>query len=123
MTSLFRAFMYGLLSPFVFVAAGAVFEENGRNSWREAIAGGIAIAAYLALCEFLLLRRGSRKLRDVWPTLAGAAIPVVLAFALIAMVEKSAVVYMQGVPLLAAGVIGIALGASIAMRPQPASTP
>lgn len=110
--------MYGIFAPFVFVLGGAAFETPGRNSWQEGIAGGTFVAIYLALVQFLLLRRGPRTLREAGPMMAGAAVPVVLGFCVIAAFETPSTLLMQGVPMLLGAMAGILIGALLGVRPQ-----
>src|ERR1039458_4685254 len=53
----------GLLSPFVFIMGAAPFEVHGSNSVKEVLAGCIAVALYLAVCQFLVARSSGPRLR------------------------------------------------------------
>ena len=109
-----RSALYSIFSPFVFIIAASAFETRGRNSWQEGIAGAIGLVIYLGIVQFLLVRSGRKALQPRWPVLAGAAVPVLLAFCIILVFEKPEVVLMQGVPMLAGGAVGIGLGALLA---------
>src|ERR1035441_5879140 len=58
----------GLLSPFVFIMGAAPFEVHGSNSVKEVLAGCIAVALYLAVCQFLVARSSEIVDRAVPPS-------------------------------------------------------
>jgi hypothetical protein len=93
------------------------FEARGGNSLKEVLAGCVAMALYLALCQFLVARsaRSAGSTPAVWSSLFVAMIaPLVVAFLAIAIMEKSGVVLEQDVPMLFAGCTGCLAGALIA---------
>jgi hypothetical protein len=93
------------------------FEARGGNSLKEVLAGCIAMALYLALCQFLVARsaRSAGGTRAVWSSSFVAMIaPLAVAFLAIAVMEKSAVVLEQDVPMLFAGCTGCLAGALLA---------
>jgi hypothetical protein len=101
----------GLLSPFVFIMGAEPFEVRGKTSIQEILGGCIAVALYLAVCQFMATRNSSSGLRDDWPLLAAMMAPLLAMVLLIAAVEKGDVVLAQGVPMLLAGSIGGLAGA------------
>ena len=101
----------GLLSPFVFIMGAEPFEVRGKTSIQEILGGCIAVALYLAVCQFMATRNSSSGLRDDWPILAAMMAPLLAMVLLIAAVEKGDVVLAQGVPMLLAGSIGCLAGA------------
>jgi hypothetical protein len=105
----------GLLSPFVFILGASPFEVVGQNSIKEIVAGSLAVVLYLAICQFLVAPRGSRRLGAKWPTLAAMTAPLLVAVVLVASVEKPQVVLVQGLPMLS-GCFGIFAGALLAGR-------
>lgn len=71
----------------------------------------VIMGVYLALCQFLVAKKGVKP-RANWATLLGmAAPPVVLLFAGTLVFERHEVFLNQGVPGLLAGSLGPALGA------------
>ncbi|MGA9624546.1 MAG: hypothetical protein WBQ65_08760 [Bryobacteraceae bacterium] len=100
----------GLLSPFVFIMGAEPFEVSGKNSIQEVLAGCIAVALYLAVCQFLVARNSGNRFRADWPILAAMMAPVLAMFFFIAAVEKGDVMLEQGVPMLLAGCIGCLAG-------------
>jgi hypothetical protein len=96
----------GLLSPLVFIMGAEPFEVPGKNSVQEVLAGSIAVALYLAVCQFMATRNSSSGLRDDGPILAAMIAPLLAIFLLIAAVEKGDVLWAQGVPMLLAGCVG-----------------
>jgi len=92
----------GFCSLFVFILGAEPFEAPG-NSVQEDLAGSIAVALYLAVCQFLVARNSGRGLRANWPTLAAMVAPL-LAICLI-MVDSSRFL------ILLAGCIGSLAGA------------
>jgi hypothetical protein len=104
----------GLFSPLVFVLGWAPFQVRGTTSLKEVLAGCVAGALYLALCQFLVARsaRSAGSTRVVWSSLFIAMIaPLAVAFLAIAVMEKPGVVLDQGVPMLLAGCTGCLAGA------------
>src|ERR1035441_1206201 len=63
-----RSAILGLFSPLVFMLGAAPFEGGGGNSLKEVLAGSVAIALYLALCQFLVARsaHSAGRTRAVW---------------------------------------------------------
>ena len=96
----------GLLSPIVFIMGAEPFEVRGENSVQEVLAGCIAVALYLAVCQFLAVRNSGSGLRANWPILAAMVAPL-LAICLI-MVSS------DRFPILLAGLIGCLAGAAAA---------
>ena len=101
----------GLFSPLVFMLGAAPFEGGGGNSLKEVVAGSVAIALYLALCQFLVARsaHSAGRTRAVWSSSFVAMIaPVAILF-------LYNVVSGQGpgvvVPMLLAGCTGCLTGA------------
>jgi hypothetical protein len=93
----------GLLSPLVFILGAEPFEVRGKNSVQEVLAGGVAVALYLAVCQFMAVRNSSSGFRADWPILAAMAAPL----AAVCLIMGSSDV---GVPMLLAGSIGCLAG-------------
>jgi hypothetical protein len=106
----------GLLSPLVFIMGAEPFEARGKTSVQEVLAGCIAVALYLAVCQFMATRNSSSGFRDDWPILAAMMAPLLAMFLFMAAVEKGGVVLAQGVPMLLAGSIGCLAGSVAAHR-------
>ena len=104
----------GLFSPLVGFLGSAPFEVPGTTSLKEGLAGSLAMALYLALCQFLVARsaHSAGRTRAVWSSNFVAMIaPVPVAFLAIVVLEKPGVVLDQGVPMLLAGCTGCLAGA------------
>jgi hypothetical protein len=99
----------GFFSPIVYILGAEPFEVRGENSVQEVLAGCIAVALYLAVCQFLAARNSGSGFRANWPTLA-AMVASLLAVCLI-MVSSDG-----NVPILLAGLIGCLAGAAAAHR-------
>ena len=93
----------GVLSPLVFIMGAEPFEVRGENSVQEVLAGGIAVALYLAVCQFMATRNSSSGFRADWPILAAMAAPLLA----VCLIMGSSDV---GVPMLLAGSIGCLAG-------------
>lgn len=134
----------GLLSPFVFIMGAAPFEVHGSNSVKEVLAGCIAVALYLAVCQFLVARssgprlgadsaatRGSSGeaipswqhktsrisvLMPGWPILVTMVAPLLTISFLMVVTEKRDEVLAPGLPMMLAGCIGSLAGALVARR-------
>jgi|SRR5450759_4164109 len=137
----------GSLSVFVFAMGSGPFAVRGQNSVQESLAGSIAVALYLAVCQFSIARyngcgvrtniaeigridteaislgqySGSRisALLFDWPILIAMVAPLLAMFLLMVSDEKGGTVLAQGVPMLVAGCIGGLTGALLANRVSP----
>ena len=97
----------GLLSPLVFIMGAEPFEARGETSIQEILAGCIAVALYLAVCQFMATRNSSSGLRADWPILAAMMAPLL---AVVLFIFERDAVLTQGVPMLLAGCIGCLAG-------------
>jgi hypothetical protein len=97
----------GLLSPLVFIMGAEPFEGRGGNLVQGVLAGSIAVALYLAVCQFMATRNSSSGLRDDWPVLAAMVAPLL---AVVLFIFERDAVLTQGVPMLLAGCIGCLAG-------------
>ena len=96
----------GLLSPLVFIMGAEPFEVRGENSVQEVLAGGVAVALYLAVCQFMATRNSSSGLRADWPILAAMVAPLLATSFMMVAAGSSEV----GVPMLLCGSIGSLAG-------------
>ena len=101
----------GCLSPFVFILGAEPFEVRGKSSLQEILAGCIAVAFYLAVCQFFVARKGEFGLRTKWFILAAMDAPLLAAFLMILVLEKGNVFFVQAGPMLLAGCAGSFAGA------------
>jgi hypothetical protein len=90
-------------------------------------AGCIAMAAYLAACQFLVARYGfggeTEDSLSGWASPIAMVAPVIAIFLFMAAAEAPGVVLAQGIPMVAAACAGILAGALAARRraaPAPA---
>jgi hypothetical protein len=97
----------GLLSPLVFIMGAEPFEGRGETSIQEILAGCIAGALYLAVCQFMATRNSSSGIRADWPILAAMVAPLL---AVVLFIFERDAVWTQGVPMLLAGSIGCLAG-------------
>ncbi|HVN77256.1 MAG TPA: hypothetical protein VMT19_13140 [Thermoanaerobaculaceae bacterium] len=109
------AIVLGLFAPFVAFMGGAVFEVPGQNPIQERLAGGIAAAAYLAACQFLVAPRASRGSGARWPTILALGAPLLVAFLVAEARDLPERVRLYG-PVVVAGWLGIAAGTALAAR-------
>jgi len=116
MKRVFLSIVLGLVTPFVFIMGASAFEVVGENSLKEFVGGSLAVALYLAFCQFCVAAKGSRGLGAKWPTMVAMTAPLLVAVALIALVERPNVLLVQGIPLLISGCFGILVGAVVAGR-------
>jgi len=105
----------GLFAPVVAFMAAALVEVPGQNPIQERVAGSLAAALYLAICQFLVTPREKRTLSANWPTMIALGAPL-LASSFIAgakdLWERAA---MYG-PIVISGWLGIVAGAIVAAR-------
>ena len=134
----------GFLSPFALMIGAEPFEVHGRNSVKEVLAGCIAVALYLAVCQFLVARSSDPGLRadsaaargsggeaipfwqhrssrigvllPGWPILAAMIAPLLAVSFLMMATEKRGEVLAPGLPMMLAGCIGCLAGALAARR-------
>jgi len=109
----------GLLAPAMFIIGAEPFEVRGRTSIKEIVAGSLAVALYLAFCQFCVAPKGSRGLGAKWPTLVAMTAPLIVMFVFMALREKPHTVLEQGLPMLISGCCGIFAGAVLAGRVTP----
>jgi hypothetical protein len=93
----------GFFSPIVYIMGAEPFEVRGENSVQEVLAGCIAVALYLAICQFLAARNSGSGFRANWPILAAMVAPLLA----VCLIMGSSDV---GVPMLLAGLIGCLAG-------------
>ena len=111
------AVVLGGLSPLVFIIGAEPFEVSGRTSFAEIFSGSLALAAYLAFCQFKLALKGEEPgSATTWPVGIAMAAPLPVWLAFMACVENYWTVLTQGLPMLAAGCCGIMTGAVLAAR-------
>ena len=96
-----------------FIAGGELFDRPGPLPVEAILAGCIAVAVYLAACQFLAVLRS----RDDWRSRCSVFLiiltPILAASLLTLAVEKRQVFLSQGVPILVSGFIGNLAGALI----------
>ena len=110
------AFLFGALTPAVYILGATPFAARGRTSFAEVASGCVALACYLSFCQFKLAPRGEHGGAAKWPAVVAMAAPLVAGFAVMVWGESYRVVVTQGLPMLAAGCCGIAIGAVLAAR-------
>jgi uncharacterized membrane protein HdeD (DUF308 family) len=93
----------GFFSPIVYIIGAEPFEARGETSVQEVLAGCIAVALYLAVCQFMATRNSSSGLRDDWLILAAMVAPLVA----ISFIMESSDRFL----ILLAGCIGCLAGA------------
>ena len=116
-----QSILLGFPSIFAFMIGAEFFETRGATSVKEILAGSLTLALYQAICQFLLVRKGTLGLRACWPTIAAMNAPLLGFFLIIVVAEKPGVVLSQGVPMLLSGGIGTFVGAALATRKTTAS--
>ena len=76
----------GLFSPIVFIVGAIPFSVHGTAPLKAVLAGSVAVALYLALCQFLVARNSAGRTRAVWSSSFVAMIaPVPIVFLAIAV--------------------------------------
>ncbi len=116
------AVVIGLLSLFVVIVGGELFQELFRhgtpledNSIWEVVGGGLLVGFYLAIGQFLVASRKGPGLLAKWPTMVGMAAPLIAICLLSAAMEGHGQwAFLTGVILL--GCAGIFAGAAAAGR-------
>lgn len=114
------SFVLGLLTPFVAILAAEPFEVHGQNSFRENLAGFLAVVLYCAFCQFWVAAKGSGGLGAKWPTLVAMNASLVM-IVLMWFTDTIGRFLIVGGPLLVTGCLGSLAGAAIADKraPQP----
>ncbi len=116
MNKVFLSAILGLPAPVVFILGAELFEVHGKNSFAENLAGCLAVALYLAFCQFWVAPKGRQEFRAKWPTLSAMIAPLLLAVVYIACKQKISFVWAQGILVLVSGCLGSLGGAYIAGR-------
>ncbi len=106
----------GLLAPAVSILGAEPFEVRGRNSIWEIVGGGVAVALYLAICQFAVAPKGSRGLGTKRVTLIAMGAPLILAVVAVAFLESPRTALVQGLPVMIAAGCGLLAGAVLAGR-------
>jgi hypothetical protein len=112
---LLLSIVLGLFAPVVAFMGAEVVEVPGQNPIRERVVGGLAVALYLAICQFLVTPRGSRKLGANWPTMVALGAPLLALFFVAQAKDLWERGYLYG-PIVISGWLGILAGAVVAAR-------
>jgi hypothetical protein len=104
----------GLAAPFVLILGASPFEVPGQNSIKEIVAGSVTVALYLAVCQFLVAPRESRRLGAKWPTMVAMAASLLAVCLLIVALEGGKAWLFSAAPMLIPGCLGILAGAVLA---------
>ncbi len=110
------SFFLGLLAPAAFILGAEPFAVRGRNSIKEIVGGCVAVALYLAICQFWVAPKGSRGLGTKWATLVAMSAPLVIVVIVIALGENPHAALVQGLPMLISACCGALAGALLAGR-------
>jgi hypothetical protein len=105
------AVVLGYLAPFVFTITARFLQVDGSPAIKGIAAGSLAVALFLAISQFCTARKGSRGLG----VLTAMTVPL---FVGLAVMGRSAFL-VSGLPMLIAGLLGIFIGAVLAMRMKP----
>lgn len=92
------------------------FEVQGQNSFAEIMAGSVALACYLAICQFWIAPKDERSGKAKWPVVIVMAAPVVAWAVCFVCRDGLGGWWIRGLPILAAGICGIGVGAVLAAR-------
>ena len=65
-----------------FIAGGSAFEVQGQTSFKETLAGYVALTLFCAVCQLFLTRRGRGGLPVDWQVLGGMVVALLAARAL-----------------------------------------
>jgi hypothetical protein len=101
--SSFIAYFFGFLP----------FDVNGPSPLKAYIGGSVAIALYLAVCQFIVTKRGS-SLNERWHSILTMIAPLAIITLLIWIIAESGHFNKEGISMLASGVIGSLAGAGLA---------
>jgi hypothetical protein len=110
------SFALGLLAPIAFILGAEPFGANNSTSGGEVAGGCVAVALYLAICQFWLARSDKGGFPANWPIVVGMGAPPLGVLIFMSCVEERGGVSTQGIPMLIAAGVGIFAGATLAMR-------
>jgi hypothetical protein len=118
------AMTLGLFAFVVFLGVGELLQVPGQNTIREIVGAGLAGALYLAVSQFFVAPRGSRRLGPKWRTMVAMGAPL-LAMCLLANVLEGGRAWLySALPMFIPGCLGIVAGAWAAGRVEmPAASP
>lgn len=105
----------GLFATVVAFMAAAMVEVPGQNPIQERVAGSLAVAIYLAICQFLVTPRESRKPGANWPSMVALGAPLLVLSFIAEAKDLWERAFMYG-PIVISGWLGIAAGAIVAAR-------
>ena len=98
MSKIFKAFLMGFLSFFLFFAIGEVGSENLGDAGE--VLGFILMAAYFFFCQFRLSRGNPDAYRKDWPVMLALDILWIALFIAMVLTERREVVISQGLVIL-----------------------
>ena len=107
--------VHGLFAPIVAFMAAAMVEVPGQNPIQERVAGSLAAALYLAICQFLVTPREKRTLSANWPTMIALGAPLLASSFIAEAKDLWERAFMYG-PIVISGWLGIVAGAIVAAR-------
>ncbi len=105
----------GLFAPVVAFMAAAIVEVPGQNPIQERVAGSLAVAIYLAICQFLVTPRESRKPGANWPSMVALGAPLLVLSFIAEAKDLWERAFMYG-PIVISGWLGILAGVLVAAR-------
>ena len=106
----------GLFSFVVFLGVGELLGVPGQNTIREILGASLAGALYLAVAQFFVAPRGSRRLGPKWPTMFAMGAPLLAMCILVIVAEGGRAWLYSALPMLIPGCIGIVAGAAAVGR-------
>lgn len=110
------SFWLGFSSVFVFVLGAEPFDAPRPTPVKAILVGCTALALFLAVGQFWIVRKGGLGLRAVWPGLVATDLAVLGWFLFMVAFETRSNVLSRGVPMLLSGCFGSLAGAVIAAR-------
>jgi len=113
--SVLLSIVLGLFAPVVAFMGAEAFEVPGQNPVQERVAGSLAAALYLAICQFSLTPRESRKPGANWPSMVALGVPLLVLCFIAEAKDLWERALMYG-PIVISGWLGVVAGALVAAR-------
>ena len=106
----------GLFAFVVSLMVGELLGVPGQNTIREILGASLAGALYLAVSQFFVAPRGSRRLGPKWPTMVAMVAPLLAMRLLVIVGEGDRAWLYSALPMFIPGCLGIVAGAAVAGR-------
>jgi hypothetical protein len=105
--------LLGLSSFIAYFAGFLPFDVNGPSPLKAYVGGSVAIALYLAVCQFFVTKKDG-SLKENWRSILTMIAPLAIFTLLIWVIAESGHFDKEAISIVGSGLIGTLAGAGIA---------